>query len=536
MQCQSNKRKRVVISLQEKLKAVRRLDNGELLKNIAKDLGVGVSTVAEWRKNREKLEKWCSVLSSPTPARKSMKRGEYEKVDDSLFLWFTQNRERGIPISGTILKQKAVSLSEELPVIEAPESFSASDGWLDRWKKRHGVRQLKVCGEKLSADVSAAKKFAENFMELMKENDLQPDQIYNCDETGLNYKMLPSSTLASKTEAGAPGYKRSKERITVLACANASGRHKLPLLCIGKSAKPRAFKNIRPNAFPVLYKNQKKGWMNANLFKNWFFEDFVPKVESFLKEHGYPRKCVLLLDNAPTHPSAEQLESGEIKAMFLPPAVTSLIQPMDQGVLENLKRNYRRLLLEHILEEVDEGANLTECLKKLNLKNVVYWIASAWNQVKGRTLQKSWSKLIQHEEGRIIEAESDHEESLQQIFVKIPGCENVTESEVNEWLNSDNVEDEMTDQELIESVCKNANEISSDDDDEVECTDNIPVKMSHSEGLEALEKALTYVEQQENATAADVLLIKRWRDIAAKNRSSAKRVQLKITSFLNSKV
>lgn len=274
--------------------------------------------------------------------------------------------------------------------------------------------------------------------------------------------------------------------------------------------------------------------MNANLFKNWFFEDFVPKVESFFKKHGYPRKCVLLLDNAPTHPSAEQLESGEIKAMFLPPAVTSLIQPMDQGVLENLKRNYRRLLLEHILAEVDEGANLTECLKKLNLKNVVYWIASAWNQVKGSTLEKSWSKLIQHEEGRITTAESDHEESLQQIFTKIPGCENVTETEVNEWLNSDNVEDEMTDQELIESVCKNANEISSDDDDEVECTDNIPVKMSHSEGLEALEKALTYVEQQENATAADVLLIKRWRDIAAKNRSSAKRVQLQITSFLNS--
>ncbi|KAK9751913.1 Tc5 transposase DNA-binding domain [Popillia japonica] len=216
---------RIVLVSRQSVTTIRRLDNGELLKNITKDLGVGVSTVAEWRKNREKLEKWCSVLSSPIPVRKSMKRGEYEKVDNSLFLWFTQNRQRGIPISGTILKQKAVSLSEELPVIEAPESLSASDGWLDRWKKD---------------------------------------------------------------------------------AAFAIGAY------FGRS---------------------------------------------------------------------------------------------------------------------NEGANLTECLKKLNLKNVVYWIASAWNPVKGRTLEKSWSKLIQHEEGRITEAESDHEESLQQIFTKIPGCENVTETE-----------------------------------------------------------------------------------------------------------
>ncbi|XP_066145523.1 jerky protein homolog-like isoform X2 [Euwallacea fornicatus] len=48
--------------------------------------------------------------------------------------------------------------------------------------------------------------------------------------------------------------------------------------------------------------------------------------------------------NAPTHPNAEELKSGEVKTMFLPPAVTSLIQPVDQGVLENLKCNYRRLL------------------------------------------------------------------------------------------------------------------------------------------------------------------------------------------------
>jgi len=44
------------------------------------------------------------------------------------------------------------------------------------------------------------------------------------------------------------------------------------------------------------------------------------------------------LDNAPSHPSEEELMKRDIKAIFLPPNVTSLIQPMDQGVIEWLKR------------------------------------------------------------------------------------------------------------------------------------------------------------------------------------------------------
>lgn len=53
---------------------------------------------------------------------------------------------------GVNFKTKTVCLSEDLPVIEEPGSFTASDDWLHTWKKRHGVRQLKVCRKKLSAD------------------------------------------------------------------------------------------------------------------------------------------------------------------------------------------------------------------------------------------------------------------------------------------------------------------------------------------------------------------------------------------------
>jgi hypothetical protein len=56
------KRKRVVVSVQEKLTAIKRLNKGVSLRSVAKNYCVGISTVSEWRKYRKKkIEQWCSA-------------------------------------------------------------------------------------------------------------------------------------------------------------------------------------------------------------------------------------------------------------------------------------------------------------------------------------------------------------------------------------------------------------------------------------------------------------------------------------------
>jgi hypothetical protein len=54
-------------------------------------------------------------------------------------------------------------------------------------------------------------------------------------------------------------------------------------------------------------------------------------------------------------------------------------------------------------------------------------------------------------------------------------------------------------------------------------------RMSHSEGLNSIKTAL--VEQQREATATDVLLFRRWHDLAAKKRKEAQKEMPK-TNFL----
>ncbi|GBN12638.1 hypothetical protein AVEN_132283-1 [Araneus ventricosus] len=69
---------------------------------------------------------------------------------------------------------------------------------------------------------------------------------------------------------------------------------------------------------------------------------------------------LLLLNNCPGHPSAEELciDDGEISAMFLPANTTALIQPMDHNVIQNIKLGYRKLILMSILNVPVHNENL----------------------------------------------------------------------------------------------------------------------------------------------------------------------------------
>lgn len=49
-----------------------------------------------------------------------MKTSKFETVDKT-------QRARGIPVSGPILQQKTIDISEDIPLIEAPENFKESE-------------------------------------------------------------------------------------------------------------------------------------------------------------------------------------------------------------------------------------------------------------------------------------------------------------------------------------------------------------------------------------------------------------------------
>lgn len=137
--------------------------------------------------------------------RKTLKSGEFDDFEKTLYAWFEKRREKHLSISKDIICQKAKLLFEEKYGTE--KKFSASNGWFQNFQKRFSIRTLKICGEKLSSREDLLPQFQLELNNIIQTEELVDVQIYNADESALFYKMLPDKTLVHEKEKNAPGRK-----------------------------------------------------------------------------------------------------------------------------------------------------------------------------------------------------------------------------------------------------------------------------------------------------------------------------------------
>ncbi|XP_050324434.1 tigger transposable element-derived protein 4-like [Bactrocera neohumeralis] len=101
------------------------------------------------------------------------------------------------------------------------------------------------------------------------------------------------------------------------------------------------------------------------------------------------KKILLLIDNASCHKLDFTPKSIEI--VFLPPCTTSLIQPLDQGIIQSLKSHYRKCLVrEHILAA--EGGFMANFLKSVNILRVLDIVRRTWWLVTLQTIRNCFKK------------------------------------------------------------------------------------------------------------------------------------------------
>ena len=97
--------------------------------------------------------------------------------------------------------------------------------------------------------------------EILDEGLYLPEQVFNVDETGLYWKRMPDRSYISKEEELMPGYKATKDRLTLLFGCSASGDMKLKPFLVYHSENPRAFKNIAKGSLAVVWKSNSKAWV-----------------------------------------------------------------------------------------------------------------------------------------------------------------------------------------------------------------------------------------------------------------------------------
>ncbi|GBN32296.1 Tigger transposable element-derived protein 6 [Araneus ventricosus] len=145
-------------------------------------------------------------------------------------------RDKNVPISGPFIIEKALQFAKALGYDE----FRGSNGWIEKFKRRHGIMPKVITGESKDVDDNDSENWiTETLSKLLK--DYQPENIFNADETALFFQCLPQKTLPFKKEKCFGG-KQSKARLTVMLGANMTGPQKLKPLVIGRSKNSRCFK------------------------------------------------------------------------------------------------------------------------------------------------------------------------------------------------------------------------------------------------------------------------------------------------------
>jgi hypothetical protein len=139
-------------------------------------------------------------------------------------VWFKQASFYNTPINHSILLQKASDFGEKFE-----EDFKATNGWLTRWKDRHGIVYKKLHREKQDSDGLAA----DNWL----QTDWKLENIFKTDETGLYYRATPDYSMIFKKASASAG-KKVTDKITVLLTYNMTGTIKMKPLVTGKHKSP----------------------------------------------------------------------------------------------------------------------------------------------------------------------------------------------------------------------------------------------------------------------------------------------------------
>ncbi|GBM43299.1 Tigger transposable element-derived protein 4 [Araneus ventricosus] len=293
----------VFLNLEQRIEILRQYENGKSARKLAELFYCRRTQINKIIKEKDLILKEYEDFKFRGVKR--MRHEKYVDINETLLEWFKTVRAKKIPVSGPMIQHKAKELADALEI----EHFSASNGWIDRFRIRNNITFRSLCGEAADVDPSLCENWQERLPLLLAGYD--DEGIFNM---GRNGTLFYKSMIQKSEEAR--GGQISKERLTICFCVSAAGEKKKPLV-IWRCQRPRCFKGKDLNRLGVSWYDNKKTWMTSSIFEEW-----LVNFDKKMRNQG--RKVLLVLDNATCHAHGAQLKN--IKLLILPPNTTALHQ------------------------------------------------------------------------------------------------------------------------------------------------------------------------------------------------------------------
>ena len=186
-------------------------------------------------------------------------------MEEELVAWIESLRAQNLRVTRSNVQSKALEFAQA----QGTEEFHASDGWLQKFLKRHSfsLHRRTTVGQSLPHDlITKVVGFIMSARKRRHSKNYPLSFIGNMDETPLWLDMPGDTTITRRGERSVllrtTGHE--KGRFTVVLSAMADGKKLKPYV---------VFKGVRAipelNTTGVMVALSKNGWMNEELTKDW---------------------------------------------------------------------------------------------------------------------------------------------------------------------------------------------------------------------------------------------------------------------------
>jgi hypothetical protein len=194
------------------------------------NIPISRKSITQWDKDFDKIkfdvehgrDNKCTLSSSPVDLIRHL-------LDKTVQEWLLEVRKSNGIASGIQLQAAANSVLHILmddicdpDDIPSGRVISFHASWRSRMTQEYGIAYCRLKGEAGSVDNAAIAERMDKIREI--SSGFEPDDIYNCDETGMYLKELSTHSYTTKEFlSGAKPERGTSNRVSILFCVNASG-------------------------------------------------------------------------------------------------------------------------------------------------------------------------------------------------------------------------------------------------------------------------------------------------------------------------
>ena len=385
---------------------------------LAKLTGVQRKTIRIWKMTYNEI---CEQQDlSITRIKKAGRNYSFSDKEMELINFIDKLREEKVAVTSNMIIAKMLQLK--------PELKDKSMGALQRMcyrilqKNNYSLRRASHLGQPLPC--KSMDLFYDFFRDIIRkrqelgiyDTDADLSRIVNTDETPIFFEMTTDKTYNKKGAKVVSIETKGNEKklISTVLAVSANGRKLTPTLIFkgGKDGNLESrYKNlqvVKDRKIAIYF--QTNAWCDEGIFKKW-----VKDVYLHYEEKEIQKKCILIMDKAPSHIyRAKFLDKKKKSNVFIPGGLTRYLQPLDIGINRQFKDHLKNLYLANLADNIMDDNETTEKEMELLKKydnvfgdgkrpstldaqrlNIINWVIDVWwndEKIKTSAIINSFNK------------------------------------------------------------------------------------------------------------------------------------------------